>query len=1138
MLLFEEATEILQGLYAILMSLFKDIGWDILFFAGIGFMLLFAVFYIIKSRFSYEVRVVKKLLKLNNWLNKNKYIDQNNLIEFNNMMKHTPKHLRYYWHEYMLNRVKNPSYYMSTYNLVEKPLKSSSYLSNIKNFKTTTIIAAGLVGLFALLKLSATVPTLGYFALCALTPLLMVVIYCILSIIMRATQNVNINSLYQYVHYFGRFLDRAVTTMPDYVDFEVLFTSSEIKKGIPVLNEYLEKRARQEQEELEKARINAVEHETYDFSSTGINGSLVLERAINESETFINIRSRLLSEIQQLEDEIESLKRTYENSEKDYQKKMQVSKENVDRLRKQQEETTNRIENNYIKKQQADEIKKQEQLEKDHDSATIRFNQEIEALNTEITTRRKELEERRQYVEDAMKAEYQTFSTKLYKSLESIIQEENQDEKDELLEIKDEIAEELKAANTTIAQRDHEIAELYAILEANGIDRNAYVGFASEKLAKESKRSRRHTKVQSQQNYVEPTPLAPTQMPYDPNLIPLDQIPENQKQYGEDGGFYDPNGYYRYPNGTYFTPNAEFHDEYGGWYEADGVTYHSPEEVMAAAQADQQQTNQADDGEYYDNEGNYRYPNGAYYTPDGRYFDEFGGWYEADGVTYHSPEEVMAAAQADQQQTNQVDDGGYYDNEGNYRYPNGAYYTPDGRYFDEFGGWYEADGVTYHSPEEQAQNQPKQQQPQLEEQPQTETEQPAQEQVKRMEDVPENERQYTEDGGFFDAEGYYYYPNGTYFTPDGRFFDENGGWFEADGVTYHKPENSGDDDQNELEPHSQEEKVYDEDRKEKIVLKKKSGDDVDTAEAEKETISQDALKEIQKLRDQFNIEVDKEKSAKPQESVQPKDEPISQEENKQEAVQPQEINEDLFKLEEAQNQDEQQEPIKEPEISEQPQEELFEQPEELQEEQKEEIIEEPETQDINENLFQAAPESEEEQDLPEEPIQPQIKRGRKPKTEKPVEIMGVAQQEPLSSADLFEGFVIDTVQEPVEVVPAQEQKRGRGRPRKKPVEEVDEVFTEKRGRGRPKKLAQETTASQTPEKRGRGRPKKSVGSAPKTASKGEFDALMAEPKNPELDELEKLNQKIEKENKRLAEHQEELNNQLTETLFQLSSDDE
>ena len=1055
MLLFEEAGSILQGLQNILVSLFVAIDWDIIFFAGLGFMLLFAVFFIIKSRFSYEVRVVKKLLKLNNWLNKHKYIDQNNLIEFNNMMKHTPKHLRYYWHEYMLNREKSPSHYMSTYNLVEKPLKSSSYLSNIKSFKTTTIITAGLVALFALLKLSTTTPTLGHFALCALTPVLMLVLYGIISIIMRATQNANINSLYQYVHYFGRFLDRAVSTMPDYVDFEVLFTRREIKKGIPVLNEYLEKRARQEQEELEKARINAVEHETYDFSSTGINGSLVLERAINESETFINIRSRLLSEIQQLEDEIESLKRTYENSEKDYQKKMQVSKENVDRLRKQQEETTNRIENNYIKKQQADEIKKQEQLEKDHDSATIRFNQETEALTAEIKTRREELEKRRQYVEDAMKAEYQTFSSKLYKSLETIIKEENQDEREELLEIKDEIAEELKNATAEIAQRDHEIAELYAILEANGIDRNAYAGFASETLNKESKRNRRHTKVP----VVEEVPaLTPAQnLPYDPNLIPLDQIAEKDKQYGEDGGFYDPNGYYRYPNGTYFTPNAEFHDEYGGWYEADGVTYHPAEEASQATEVAQDQPQ------------------------------------------------------------------GYVD------YP--------------------------------AETQ------EFEDQPQDDFEEIPQEDIRRMEDVPEDQRQYTEDGGFFDADGYYFYPNGTYFTPDGRFFDENGGWFEADGVTYHKPENYDEDngeDEGQLLEEIPQEPEYEEDRKEKITLKKRTDADVDTEEAQKEQISQDALKEIQKLRDQFNIEVDKEKAQKADAQSKPEEEQVPAQEPVEEQPKTEEI----------------QQPVEE----EAKPENLFEIPAENKVEEVAETS--PETQ-INDNLFavaeveeQADKKAVEPQEKPVEepktsaPQQQKRGRGRPAKTEKPIAIMGVSQDDsPSQTSDLFEGFV--AVEEPL---PAETEKRGRGRP-KKEVVEIEEPQTEKRGRGRPKKIVdqpdenqaekrgrgrpkkettvepvQETTekrgrgrpkkevaveeVQEQTEKRGRGRPKKSVASVVKPAVAGEFDSLMAPKNNPELDELEKLNAKIESENKRLAEHQEELNNQLTETLFHLSNDED
>ena len=118
----------------------------------------------------------------------------------------------------------------------------------------------------------------------------------------------------------------------------------------------------------------------------------------------------------------------------------------------------------------------------------------------------------------------------------------------------------------------------------------------------------------------------------------------------------------------------------------------------------------------------------------------------------------------------------------------------------------------------------------------------------------------------------------------------------------------------------------------------------------------------------------------------------------------------------------------------------------------------------------------------------------------------------------------------------QAEKRGRGRPKKETPEQQIQEPVERRGRGRPKKEVVEEVAST--EKRSRGRPKKSVASAEKPVVAGEFDSLMAPQANPELDELEKLNAKIESENKRLAEHQEELNNQLTETLFHLSNDDD
>lgn len=1107
MYLFQQSTSILEDLQNLIAALFVSIDWDIILFVGIAFEVLFAIFYIIKSRFSYEVRVVKNLLKLNNWLNKNRLIDQTNLIEFNNMMKRTPKHLRYYWHEYMLNREKEPSYYMSTYNLVEKPLKSSSYHSNLKNFKITSIVMAGLLFLFSVLKISTVEVTFGTVGLCIITPVLMLLIYSILSVVMRANQNVFVNSLFQYVHYFGRFLDRAVTTMPDYVDFEVLFTHREIKKGIPVLNEYLEKRARQEQEELEKARMNAVEHETYDFSSTGINGSLVLDRAINESETYINVRSRLFSEIQQLEDEIESIKRTYENAEKDYQKKLQVSKENVDRLRKQQEETTNRIENNYIKKQQADEIKKQEQLEKDHDASTIRFNQELEALTAEITTRKTELEERRKYVEEAMKAEYQTFSTKLYKSLTAIIKEEHEDEKSELIEMKDEIAQELQKAHDDIAHRDREIEELQRALAEHQIDYDERIGFGSEKLRKESKKKKRGKKrvdekvaVQQVQKQDTRPLLAPNvNFANDPNLIPLDQIAEKDKQYGDDGGFYDPNGYYRYPNGTYFTPNSEFHDEYGGWFEADGVTYHSPEEVAKAAQPQQ---------------------NVVAAQPQTAQF--------AAGLA-----KMNAVPENERKYTK---DGCFYDKDGFYYYPNGTYYTPDGKYFDEFGGWFEADGVTYHAPGSDDDNQDDGKKIDVPEEMKS-----VLEGFERMQAVPEEEREYTADGGFFDKDGYYYYPNGTYFTPDGRYFDENGGWFEADGVTYH--------------PNPKLAPPPDDDG---AVLEKAEGNtqpenSQSNAQQQEEDLPQEAVEEMDKLRQQFNLDLDAEEQPQP---TTPEPESAPQET----------IEEFKFSAEDGLN-----EPVPTEELV---QEEPAQQQEQLlQQEQEEQPVQE--NNELPEDLFEPEPEQQPVHDEPA--ISQQKKRGRKPKSTTPtIQVFETAvNDEPISTAVLFADDIVEEEQPQAKrrgrpkkqtqdfdvaqdfFEPAQEPKRGRGRPKKqaeqtlaveeevpqpkrrgRPKKEIEQPMqapvTEKK-RGRPKKAQEELQPQQAENKRGRGRPKKSV------ESKNEedyFGGLMASPQNSDLDELDKLNEKIASENKKLAEHQEEFDKQLTDALFSISGEED
>ena len=71
----------------------------------------------------------------------------------------------------------------------------------------------------------------------------------------------------------------------------------------------------------------------------------------------------MLIQISQLEAELEFRKKNFDNVQREYQTKIQASKENIARLRQMQEETTNRIESNYYRKQQTQEASKQEQLE-------------------------------------------------------------------------------------------------------------------------------------------------------------------------------------------------------------------------------------------------------------------------------------------------------------------------------------------------------------------------------------------------------------------------------------------------------------------------------------------------------------------------------------------------------------------------------------------------------------------------------------------------------------------------------------------------------------------------------------------------------------------------------------------------------
>ena len=626
-----------DGIFKFIETYFNGLGssmknLDILFYVFVGLELLFVIYFLVKSHFAYQFRLIRAIDKINIYLLNNSYINENNLIEFNKKMKKVPKVLRYHWQQYMLYREQSPSFYMSSNNVIEKPLRSSSVKYNIKTMKALTIIFTTLSVL-----LSAAVLALGQTQTSFIAPIIfriliipsmIIFIGCVYGIYQNARQSANLSDLYQTFHIFQRLIDKAVTTMPEYVDFEVLFTKKEIAKGIPALNEYLEKRARQEQEELEKARRNAVDHEVYDFGSVDISGSLILDRAMKETEIYLSLRNRLLAEIQQVESQIDTLKKSYDNTQREIQRKMQTAKENIERIRMQQESSTNRIEGNYLKKQQDQEISKLTQLEKDNTEETYRFNQELEALTSEIDKKKAELEERRKYIEKAMLAEYKTYSTKVFKNLLKVANEKEKEERETLAETKDSYAQqivelkdkvqELSYENTQLKDRiknfDSELSEkesfyTNALIETAEKAKSALVGKKGDSTTEEieipsAQENQPETDTTVEQETTEQPAPVQDYVSEEPEVQAPDiektengenaEQTEEQPPVDEYEGYYDSEGYYRYPNGTYYDPQGRYFDETGGYYDIDG-NYHDPDEAKALLEQLEKEKQEADE---------------------------------------------------------------------------------------------------------------------------------------------------------------------------------------------------------------------------------------------------------------------------------------------------------------------------------------------------------------------------------------------------------------------------------------------------------------------------------------------------------------------------------------------------------------
>lgn len=408
---------------------------DILLYLFGGLELLFILSSAVRLIWCYEDRSMRAMKRINKYLKSNPKVNDDNLIEFHKKMKKLPRRIRDRWQLFMLEREGSPSRYMTVEYCVKRPLYNSAITMNQKQIGYATVILAVLGFILALSNLSAgnVAGTLASILLQSVIVPAIVVVMGSLYIMILHLKYTNVNhDFYDMFTTFVRNIDKATNTMPDYVDYELLFTKKEIERGIPVLREYLEKRAMEEQRLLEKAKREDVNHSPYDFSSLGVNGEQLIERAVNESEKFLIDKIQTQNEITELEKQLQKSSANMEEIERDANRKLQAIKENLERLDKAMSETTNRVEINYNRRQAEAEMDKKLLLEKDLETMLGKERVAADALKVEIQKRKEAIEENKKLVEDALKSEYDTFATKVHNELSERITRDNSEQLHEM----------------------------------------------------------------------------------------------------------------------------------------------------------------------------------------------------------------------------------------------------------------------------------------------------------------------------------------------------------------------------------------------------------------------------------------------------------------------------------------------------------------------------------------------------------------------------------------------------------------------------------------------------------------------------------------------------------------------------------
>lgn len=453
------------GFFDQLITTFSKIGSkvpiDYVFIGAIGLLVVMFIIAFMLIRNTYEFKIDKNVKKINNFLTKNPVLTDENLVEINKKFKQVPKTFRSAWQEYVLNRDKLPSEYMSTLRCVDQPSKNST-LNNLVNATTFFTIAIAFISMLlnafnVLAEDNAFYEFPDYFLRIGTTPLIVLTVGLLIVAFIRLWYSYFSADLYDDFHDFERLINKSCSTMPAYIDYEVLFTDREIKEGIPVLQEYLEKRAIQEQREREEAQINSIKFEDFDFDEVGVENALLLERAMRECEKYFNVKHMLNENIMAKEDEINKYQRHFDEVTKEFERKSQTLRENIDQLTEQLNNTTIKIEANYINKRKNDEQKKLQELEKEYELAASRFTKQQSELEEEVKNFKDEIESRKQVVEDAMLTEGKSYANKVYGHINKTVAAQNEPFLKRFEQERANLEEQVNTLNQTIAIQQAEI---------------------------------------------------------------------------------------------------------------------------------------------------------------------------------------------------------------------------------------------------------------------------------------------------------------------------------------------------------------------------------------------------------------------------------------------------------------------------------------------------------------------------------------------------------------------------------------------------------------------------------------------------------------------------------------------------------